>query len=436
MLPRARFVSAAGQGDLPAGADDAIAHAEAHVQEQMEEEAEAAAEAAAAEAAAAEPEPPQEPPEEPEPPQEPPEETTSTAEPVVVPRSAEEDRWLNICVAASAALESKAQHWAGTSDKVILAANALCIKRRYNMPQDDGAFASGTTVSYCTVCFRRGWQLRRTLPLNLLVTWQHRTRVRFCIAFFNPDEEECQADLRWIHDTFPDELAAGRLVAGMCNLAAYHSNICKNAARKLAAMTVHPDNIGKHCLVNLDADNVLAPAATTALALELRSLGPRTAFRCKGDDGGCTGRIGCWHKSWLEVGGYDETMYPSGYQDIDFYLRVGRTGGQRSMSFPCGESIPNAAERKEDRGAAKIVNAISTHRETGKQLAWGQMNTLNMQHSKKLLAQGIWWRSWSKAGFERPPPIDSADLFKIMEHIGGGPLSVLQVPLVSLPTTP
>ncbi len=436
-MPPARSLNATGQGDLPEGGDEALAQAVARAEEQREETTAAAAEAAE-EAAAAEPEPPQEPPEEPEP-QEPPEEpeqptTTAPAEQVVVPRSAEEDRWLNICTVASAALESKTSHWAGTSDKVILAARSICIKRRFNRPQDDGAFANdGTTVSYCTVCFRRGWQLRRTLPLNLLLTWQHRTRVRFCIAFFKKHEAECDADVEWIRATFPGEMAAGRVVVGACDLETYHSSICKNAAHKLAASTVHPDNIDKHCLVNLDADNVLAPAATTAVALELRSLPPRFAFRCKGDDGGCTGRIGCWHKSWLEVGGYDETMYPSGYQDIDFYLRVGKTGGTRALKFPCGESIPNAAERKEDRGAAKIVNAICTNRETGQTMSWGQMNVSNVRHSKGLLERGIWWRHWSEAGFARPPAIDSPELFEIMNHIGGGPLYVLKVPQYHFP---
>ena len=123
---------------------------------------------------------------------------------------------------------------------------------------------------------------------------------------------------------------------------------------------------------------------------------PGHGFRCLGGRGsGCTGRIGAFADGFIAIGGYDQGMYPSGYQDIDLYLRLRmRSGGYApKYKFECGESIPNyqadnAAHHNPDHLRGKMANVSKEFN-----LSWGQMNTFNMGRSKRPLNAGEWWRN-------------------------------------------
>ena len=109
----------------------------------------------------------------------------------------------------------------------------------------------------------------------------------------------------------------------------------------------------------------------------------------------------------MSIGGYDEGMFPSGYQDIDLFLRLkALCGFAPKYKFDCGESIPNhnapdSAHHSRDSMLAKMANVAP---DIGK--TWGQMNTANMQRSKNLLGQKQWWRNIAK-GLAAPHDMDA-----------------------------
>ena len=138
---------------------------------------------------------------------------------------------------------------------------------------------------------------------------------------------------------------------------------------------------------------------------------PGHGFRCSGSDSGVTGRIGAWASTFILVGGYDEGMEPSGYQDINLVWRmkilskelmknaVGwQDGWCPKFKFVAGESLandraaggPGSGHGTAQHLTAKTVNCCST---PGGPKTWGKMNALNMARSFAWTKQGRWWRN-------------------------------------------
>lgn len=165
-------------------------------------------------------------------------------------------------------------------------------------------------------------------------------------------------------------------------------------------------NQERHILISLDADNILAqdfcrgfvqdPQIADKLNLPLEVM---WGFRfMSGTDSGCTGRVGCPEETFLQVGGYDQEMLPTGYQDLDLWERFCSAGVGIKLYTPCGWSIPNTMSRaKKAHTKAKALYARCD-------LPWSQQNDSNRQRSKELLGKGIWWRNSE----ERPSLDDQA----------------------------
>ncbi len=345
------------------------------------------------------------------------------AGPVVVPRPAappedtERQRWVALLQRAKEAAAGGS--WDSPSESVRVALQQLSVRHAAEPPPNDiDDFAPGHCITYCIVCLRRSFQLRRCLPINLAFAWPHRARVRFALVVYNAEtEEEGASDVEWLRANFGPELASGYLVVGTASSEYFHASICKNTSHKLAIATFQGPQRW-HCLLNLDGDNLLTPHATASLARALRDLPANAGFRCKGLDGGVTGRVGCWTPMFLRLGGYAEDFYASGYQDMDLWLRCKFAGGSsETLKFSPGASIPNDPDPKAARGSAKIAN-VAPLQEGVKR--WGQMNTKNRNIAKEREHQGVWWVKWPSKPKEQLSTDDVKWLLATIGHALSG----------------
>ena len=106
-------------------------------------------------------------------------------------------------------------------------------------------------VSFCQVVFGRGWQLRASLPLNMMMLRRHLgTSCRIVIMLYDVTNrspmlpakkqvinEDYEATLAWIRQEFQKDLAQGHLVVYVRKAASFHSPSMKNQAIKAAIMT-------------------------------------------------------------------------------------------------------------------------------------------------------------------------------------------------------
>ena len=106
-------------------------------------------------------------------------------------------------------------------------------------------------VSFCQVVFGRGWQLRASLPLNMMMLRRHLgTSCRIVIMLYDvqdksplPDEtknsirEDYNETLDWIRKEFQKDLAQGHLVVYVRQAPAFSSPFMKNQVSKAAIMT-------------------------------------------------------------------------------------------------------------------------------------------------------------------------------------------------------
>jgi hypothetical protein len=188
---------------------------------------------------------------------------------------------------------------------------------------------------------------------------------------------------------------------------------------------------GSAFLVNLDADNVLAPPYIELLLanvlkpplklLSFVSAGhPHPPATC--------GRVGCFAKVFRSIGGYDTTeAAPSGYQDVDLRNRL-RRGQRASQGQACvlevagwqalGGAFSNDTTNPiDDRNDAKI--ASTSNEDRARWPTWNRMNEHNMAMMKARLASGEivrnggmvphgWWveaDNWQKWAASHYPPL-------------------------------
>ena len=146
-------------------------------------------------------------------------------------------------------------------------------------------------------------------------------------------------------------------------------------------------------LVNVDNGNLITTPFLDAMCEKAPALaqGNVGSVRFGGADGGVTGRVTRGAASFMLIGGYDETMLPIGYQDIDIWRRAAKVAPQGSQILAgsdLGRSIPNlppnistAGRSHPDMIAAKVANVERTGVAPA---SWTEMNRLNLQSDKKL----------------------------------------------------
>jgi len=216
------------------------------------------------------------------------------------------------------------------------------------------------TISFCTTCANRLHQLKQTFDQNCAVI-SREPRTEWIILNCNSKDG--------LHDFMMSRL--GRLVgrikyATVLSQKPWHMSVAKNDAHRLAKGAV---------LVNLDCDNFIGEAVTLI----------RDAFAAGADllhfwsgtfgDGTC-GRIAIKRTAFHELGGYDESFMPMGYQDRDLLDRA------RAKGFSVRE--------RRIRGAMALANdkrESVKHCEAG-DLSWRDFLGFNRLRSKLNIARG------------------------------------------------
>ena len=231
-------------------------------------------------------------------------------------------------------------------------------------------------ISFCTTCSGRAYQLKKTLAVNAPIIAAD-PELEWVIVNFNSKDD--------LHDYMMAQLPSlSRRVVYVRESTAqsWHASIAKNLAHRQASGRI---------LMNLDGDNFIGDAVDTIRTYFGNGCRIVQMWSDMGQDG-TGGRIAIARELFYELGGYDETFYPMGYQDIDLLLRASAFGVP-ALKAPCptGLALPND---KRD----SIVNC----KKDG--MVWEDYNRLNREQSlrniraSKLKANG--GNAWAETRIE------------------------------------
>ncbi len=243
------------------------------------------------------------------------------------------------------------------------------------------------SLSLAMTCFRRGWQLKWALPLNLLTLLPYAAHACICVVVFGSHKVDFDT-LSWIRSALNiPPLETCLRVAHASSMSSWHASVAKNTAHRLAIDSVVGSK-DENLIVNLDADNIMtAEFLSSAFDRVMQSLFfQRDLYRWHGDDAGCTGRIGLSAALFRQLNGFDEEFLPSGFQDIDWIERTKGIGGKVCdfRRIDAGFSIPNDFDDvRFAQNGAKIVHCADS---TG--LSWSQMNQRNSEQGKRKSRSG------------------------------------------------
>ncbi len=170
----------------------------------------------------------------------------------------------------------------------------------------------------------------------------------------------------------------------------------------------------------MDGDNILtvqfledciARAQEMRVDMDLRTLpeGGANKFkdlcvvRYKSDAQGTTGRIMIPYHIFHLLGGYDEDMGPSGYQDVDIAVRAKAVGRSVSVNGAWVGSVITNVKGAEGRVKFRDHLAAKVRNIDGTTLAqwggsWNEMNSRNVKTCKAKLKDGELVRNAEKAG--------------------------------------
>ncbi len=181
-------------------------------------------------------------------------------------------------------------------------------------------------------------------------------------------------------------------------LRTWHASVAKNTAHRWAVDIFGLDAI----LVNLDADNIVGAAfAQDVVDHCVRDPWQHVFRHYEGRNPGVAGRMVLHARTFQELNGYDELLFPMGYQDFDLLARFNKLMGELQHKDPAhtpwqqrgqrckdaklgGLSIPNDPNPQVARGKAKVRLVAKDLQ----YLTWGKMNEGNMTDAKAKLRGG------------------------------------------------
>ena len=288
-------------------------------------------------------------------------------------------------------------------------------------------------ITFCSTSFKRGWQLKRALPANLLSLWPWRQSLRLCLVVF--DSDEAPELMGWIRQHCAAALEVDLLVVATSALpnGHWHASIAKNVAHKVAMETYLAESkttadadqaagcsapqrparanfvhtglaLDALFIMNLDGDNLLGPRYVDALCSLLPSVNADDSVGARRGAQGTTGRVGMWATHFIRMGGYDESYLPSGYQDVCLHQRVRHLGGscRTILGEDLGLSVPNdLGNERVSLGPAKIAN-IDPYKKNI--MSWREMNSLNLNDGDEKLKRGRWRRNMDD---DATPPVSA-----------------------------
>lgn len=187
------------------------------------------------------------------------------------------------------------------------------------------------TISYCTTCKGRLWQLEQTIFENLK-TIESAEGVDMVLLDYN--SEDGLKD--FIVQNFKAQLESGKLK--FYQLAEqreqFDMSYAKNVVHKLATGQV---------LFNLDADNYVG---TTINELQLLSESEICIARYLGNDTSRCGRIGIHASQFKALRGYNEQIFGLANDDGEFVMRALMKGLKPTYSLDQSLTIANTQAQK------------------------------------------------------------------------------------------
>lgn len=190
----------------------------------------------------------------------------------------------------------------------------------------------GFSISYCSTCKGRLWQLKETLPENLAAI---RNTDNIDLVLLDYHSDDGLKD--YIFRNYADDLTTGKLkyFELLTPKSYFDMSYAKNVAHCLATGSV---------LFNLDADNLIGDTARELATLPLNHiLIPRPT---KSLDTGRFGRIGIHAEQYHHIRGYNEHIRCMGGDDADFIYRATLAGLKPQYSNDLSQAIPNSFTEK------------------------------------------------------------------------------------------
>lgn len=211
-------------------------------------------------------------------------------------------------------------------------------------------------LSFCISIMNRKYQLEKTLLQNLKDSKNKDTE--FIIIDFGSTDGLKE----YIYNNFNEYLKSKKIIYYYTNKLKYwHSCIAKN--------TTHMYANGKY-VVNLDCDNYIGENGDILLIDTFKNNGDNIIISQSDYNfgSGNAGRISLSKKNFINLGGYNESFYPMGYQDPDLINRAIKYGLKLIKINKNNKAIKNT---KND----SIKNI-------GLNISYKKMNQLNMLISK------------------------------------------------------
>lgn len=223
------------------------------------------------------------------------------------------------------------------------------------------------SLSFCSTCRNRLWQLKETLLLNLNIIQDEHEIVLI-------DYGSSDGLSNWVWDNCQNYIEAKKLIFfEVKNEVRWNVSRAKNLAHRLAH--------GEY-LFNLDADNFLTNK-DIELIDKCRDQ-ELISWQFTGDlMDGSFGRIGMPRRHFNEIGGYDETFLPMAGQDRDILKRLSLTHKVVKLPPPSRSAIINSSRDK----IKELIQADAD--ENHIKDIYPTMNLLNFNTSKfKLETEG------------------------------------------------
>ncbi|MCF8532016.1 MAG: SPASM domain-containing protein [Reyranella sp.] len=189
-----------------------------------------------------------------------------------------------------------------------------------SLVREDVAGNSAPKLSLFTVCMGRLHHLKQTLPLNLAWNADHPSLEFVLLDYSSPD-----GMYEWVQAELGEYLRSGRVVYYRYDDAQFFSySHSRNMAARLCKGEI---------ICNVDADNLTGPGFAQYIEGQMRDKDLLVgcdvidgAFHSIPNDLGFSGRVAVRRELFFDIGGYDEDMIAWGYEDMDLYNRLGRSG--------------------------------------------------------------------------------------------------------------
>lgn len=124
--------------------------------------------------------------------------------------------------------------------------------------------AKGRMAVFCSTCFRRGFQVKRVLPWNLLTMMQYRDVVRYDLMLFNPDDPDTKDVLEFVRQNLGWAVKTGLLRIGVAPMEWWSCPEAKNTAHVFA--TTHPEGFDRKKRFLVNVDRTLQPESSQTRA--------------------------------------------------------------------------------------------------------------------------------------------------------------------------